>query len=101
MNAGKGKEVLGKTLMDLIDYTKLHFATEEKYMNLYKYPILISHKYEHDMLTKQVISLNDEFQSGKTFISVQVMNFLSNWLKTHIKQNDMKFGVFLNSIGKK
>ena len=96
MTAGKGKEVLGKTLSDLVDYTKLHFSTEEKLLSLYRYPLLTTHKYEHDMLTKQVIALYEDYQSGKTHISIQVMNFLSDWLKNHIKLNDMKYIPYVN-----
>jgi hemerythrin len=55
---------------------------------------------EHDTLTKQVIDLQTEFTSGKTMISVKVMNFLKDWLKGHILQVDKKFGEFLNSVGK-
>jgi hemerythrin len=100
MGKGQGKEILSKTLSELINYTKMHFANEEKYMQMYKYSYYLSHKAEHDKLTKQVLELNQEFNSGNTLITVKVMNFLKDWLKTHIQQNDVKFGHFLNSTGK-
>jgi hemerythrin-like metal-binding protein len=100
MSSGKGSDVLGKTLTDLITYTKGHFALEEKYMREYNYPLLSLHKTEHDKLTKQVLDLANEFQSGKTLISIKVMNFLKDWLNNHIMQNDKKFGEFLNSVGR-
>ena len=31
MRMGKGKEILGKTVQGLIEYTQTHFQTEEKY----------------------------------------------------------------------
>lgn len=38
MTEGKGKEALSKTLSNLIDYTKHHFACEERLMQLHDYP---------------------------------------------------------------
>jgi hemerythrin len=100
MSVGKGSEVMGSILNDLIDYTKNHFANEEKLMKSFNYPQSVTHKLEHDTLTNQVIDLQGEFASGKSMISVKVMNFLKDWLKNHILQVDKKFGEFLNSVGK-
>jgi hemerythrin len=100
MSVGKGSEVMGSVLKDLIDYTVNHFAMEEKYMKSYNYPFSTEHKMEHDTLTKQVIDLQNEFSSGKSMISVKVMNFLKDWLNSHILKVDTKFGAFLNSVGK-
>lgn len=101
MGKGQGKDVLGKILTELIDYTVKHFSLEEKYMEKYKYTYSQSHKLEHEKLIKQVKEFDEEFKSGKTLISVQVMSFLKDWLKNHIMQNDVKFGQFLNANGMK
>src|SRR4029077_1259800 len=65
MTTGKGKDVMLKTLGDLIDYTKRHFAAEEALMQRSKYPSYAEHKVFHDKLTAQVVQFLTEFAAGK------------------------------------
>ena len=44
---GKSKEVLEQLILGMLDYTKYHFAHEEKYMESIGYPNLDSHKKLH------------------------------------------------------
>ncbi len=102
VQAGKGKEVLGKTLDGLIDYTKSHFAHEEQYMVKHGYPDLAGHKKEHEDLAKQVLDVQKKYHSGSTAtLSMEVMNFLKNWLIKHIQGTDKKYGPFFNARGVK
>ena len=57
MSQGRGKDVLQKTLDELINYTKIHFATEEKLMMEANYKELIEHRQVHKILTQQVIQI--------------------------------------------
>ena len=98
MKVGKGKDVMGKVLAKLLDYTKMHFGTEERFFETHKYPGYISHKAEHDKLTKQVMDLKTRFDSGQSVITVEVMSFLKDWLQKHIIGTDKKYSTFL--IGK-
>jgi hemerythrin len=99
MASGKGNTVLGKTLAKLIDYTKTHFAAEEKLMKQHSYPGYLSHKMEHDTLTRKALEIKTTFDSGKMVMSVELMNFLKDWLTKHIKGVDKKYGPFLNNKG--
>lgn len=99
MSAGKGQQVLGKILDELIEYTKTHFATEERLMIAHTYPGYLSHKKEHDGLTQQVIAIHQDFKAGKPVITVEIMRFLKDWLGRHIKGTDQKYGPFLISKG--
>jgi hemerythrin len=98
MGSGKGKETIGPVLSRLVDYTKTHFAAEEKLMLKHGYPGYVSHKALHDDLTKQVVDLQKKLQEGKMLVTVQVMNFLRDWLSNHIQNTDKKYGPFF--IGK-
>jgi hemerythrin len=95
MNTGKGKAVLEQVLQNLITYTKSHFAAEERLMQKCGYPELPAHKTQHDDLTAQVVTLQGEFQSGKAMLSIEVMQFLSNWLRQHIGGTDRKYVPFV------
>jgi hemerythrin len=99
MGSGKGKEVMGKVLTGLVDYTKTHFAAEERLMERHAYAGYVNHKSQHDALTKQVIDLHAKFQESKTVVTVEVMNFLKDWLTNHIQNTDKKYSPFLNGKG--
>lgn len=97
---GHGKESLGKVLDGLVDYTKIHFAHEETFFAQTNYPEAAAHKKEHDALTQQVLEVQKKYKSGvTTTLSLEVMNFLKNWLVNHIQASDKKYGPYLNSKG--
>ena len=87
--------------MALISYTATHFKTEEKYFDQFGYPETDSHKKEHAAFVKKVTDFKDGFEKGKLGLSVEILNFLSDWLKNHIKKTDMKYSQFFNEKGLK
>jgi hemerythrin len=101
MGAGKGKEVLGKIFAELIEYTKSHFADEEAEFKKYNYPETFFHQKEHEKLTNDVVKYYNEFTAGKATISIEIMNFLKNWLQNHIMGTDKKYSSYLKAKGVK
>jgi hemerythrin len=99
MAAGKGKQILGSTLGELIDYCATHFSKEERLFDLYEYPDASEHKDKHQKMTAKVLSLQSQFQEGKVTITLDVMDFLQQWLDKHILGTDKKYGPYLNSKG--
>ena len=97
MSAGKGKDVLSQTLIDLIAYTQRHFATEEKLMQTHQYPEYPKHKAEHDGLTRKVVQLRDDYMAGRAVLTSEVLQFLKNWLNHHIGEVDKKVGKYLQT----
>ena len=99
MKSGKGNEVIGSTLSGLVEYTKVHFATEEKLLQSHSYPAFLAHKKLHTEMVAKVESLESQYKSGKPVLSVEVMQFLKNWLSEHIVGTDKNYGPYLNSKG--
>lgn len=99
MKAGKGKEITGKILSDLADYTKFHFGYEEKLFDQTKYPDTMVQKRQHSDLVKQVVNYISKFQKGEAILTMELMNFLKDWLMNHIVATDKKYTSFLNSKG--
>lgn len=99
MSVGKGREVLGPVLTELVNYTVYHFATEERLFQQYGYPDYERHKKIHDDLTARTKKLKETFDTGNKTITIDVMLFLSDWLNVHILNEDKKYGPFLNSKG--
>jgi len=99
MGAGKGKDVLGKVLNELVLYVNTHFKSEEELMLQHGYEEYETHRYEHEKLTDEVKRFLEDLQTGKALLTGQIMNFLRNWLMDHIVVKDKKLGKFLNSKG--
>jgi len=87
--ANKSKQILQPTLEKLAKYTIEHFRSEETLMTEVKYPAINPHKRKHDELTKQVKELIEKYQTGKAVLSMTLSNFLADWLRHHIKEDDM------------
>lgn len=97
MSAGQGKAVLARILDRLVQYTLVHFAHEERLMALHGYANFAAHKAEHDALSKQVVAFQEEFNSGRATLAVQLLQFLKEWLEKHIKGSDMAYAPFLTA----
>jgi len=101
MKQGKGKSIMSNIIIELINYTKTHFQTEEKYFEEFGYPEKDSHKKEHSDFVNKVKEFKNDFDNGKLGLSIEIMSFLSNWLRNHIKGTDKKYSKFFNEKGLK
>jgi hemerythrin len=99
MKAGKGKEIIGTLLDELVDYTYYHFATEEKNFRLCNYPHFDVHKSEHDLMRNLVADLRRKSDANTETIIIEVMELLKDWLSDHVLGSDQKYGSFLNQQG--
>lgn len=96
MTLGSGKDMKAKLLMkDLVEDVKIHFETEEDLMKNNKYLNFFSHKLEHDRFVKKVEELNEQVQSGKVQVNLEMMKSFKNWFYNHIDINDKKLGDYL------
>ena len=95
MSQGAANDVLSKVLNSLVDYTIIHFNTEEEMFKSYNYPDYQAHKNEHD----KVKEFQSKFKEGKSTITYELMDFLSDWLINHILDSDKKYSSYLTSRG--
>lgn len=93
------KSQMEDILSKLADYTITHFATEESYMSLYKYPDYKKHKEEHQLFVKKVKDFQLKFKSGETSLSAEILRFLRDWIAKHIVGSDKAYVPFLKSKG--
>ena len=99
MGKGQGRQVAGNILASLIEYTKAHFAAEERLLQINGYPDFVAHKLEHERLTTKVIQFQKDWDAGQVTLSLDIMQFLSDWLRSHILGVDKKYVPFLHSKG--
>lgn len=99
MQAGKGTEMMGSVLSELVNYTVFHFGYEEKLMGQHNYSDTPAHKAEHVKFVQTVGDFKQKFDSGSAVVSVEIMNFLRTWLTGHIMKTDKKMGQELVKAG--
>jgi len=75
MEQGRGNDVIGKVLNNLVIYTKEHFKREEAEMQRIKYPRSLAHKLEHDKLIDEIAQLQASFASGKSMLTIKISKF--------------------------
>ncbi len=83
-------------IKDIVKYTKFHFSEEEKFMNKIGFPERVYHKDLHDGLIRQVIELLQGLKFGRQLSSIDLIDFLKDWLINHIIKEDIKIGNYYN-----
>lgn len=101
MKEGKGKEIMGNIIKELARYTQYHFTYEETLFSRYGYPGSAAHKTEHDQFVARVSRFEEDLTRGSVTLSMEVMQFLKNWLASHILKTDKQYSDFLCSHGVK
>lgn len=99
MKVGKGREILGEIVTNLVNYTDTHFKTEEAYFEKFGYPNTADHKKEHTAFVQKVADFKEGFEQKRLSVSVEVMTFLSDWLRNHIMGTDKQYSRFFNDNG--
>lgn len=101
IQTGKAKAAIDDTVQGLFDYARTHFETEEKYFQQFDYPEAASHIKEHEEFIQKVREFQTRPAKGQFSLSIQVLQFLGNWLINHILGTDKKYSVFFNDHGLK
>jgi len=93
MATGKGKDLLGVILGKLVKYTQEHFGREEIIWKAGHYVDFNKHKQQHVDLLHTVADFKKKFDSGSVALTLDVMNFLRDWLTNHILKSDKEAAV--------
>ena len=83
---------LGRTLKELVEYTRYHFSSEEDVMAAAGYPELGPHHILHEQLTAQIRDILLQLKAGKIPRPIIIVRFLGEWVTTHIQNEDVKIG---------
>jgi len=82
-------------VVELLDYTRTHFASEEALMAATGYPELATHQDLHRELLYQVGDMEMRVELEGPSASLDLSRFLANWLINHIQAADRRFGAFM------
>ena len=88
---GHDAEMIARTMAQLVDFTSVHFLSEELMMRLYAYPAHDAHKLDHGRLTDQVEQIRLGVEGGDCPAALAAMGELRSWLGDHIHAMDRAF----------
>jgi hemerythrin-like metal-binding protein len=89
------EEQLMETFADLTDFVRNYFPCEENYLTRYRYPEARQHMKEHKKFVKKINAFRRWFAEDPANLSEDVIKYLIEWITTHIREFDMKFGPFI------
>ncbi len=90
---GHGRADLPDFVAFLAGYTREHFATEERWMDVLGYPGYAEHAAAHRRFLDQVAAAiaESEASSTRSSVLVQTLKTVCDWVWTHVEEEDLKF----------
>ena len=95
MEGNSSRFLIGQVLAGLVEYTNTHFYIEEELMNTFTYPDYLNHKTAHDKFRLAMRQLVEQHKSGAADVTVELMDYLKDWLVNHIQKIDVRLADFL------
>ena len=96
----KDSKKISNLLNELVEFTRVHFSTEENYFEKYNYPDKEHHMDEHANLIEKVLHFKDKLDAGQDIIE-EFLTFLKEWLEIHLKTTDHDYVAFFQKMGLK
>lgn len=94
---GKSRGELLLLLEQLVEYTNVHFMSEQLLMRLYAYPEIGAHEATHDRLMEQARRVLTDFAGDEiSSVSAELL-LLKQWLLDHIHTDDYAFFIHLGN----
>jgi hemerythrin-like metal-binding protein len=90
------KDKMLELLKGLKDYTEYHFEDEEALMRAADYPDIREHIAIHKAFVNKISDYQQRFLSGKLLLTLEVTNFIKDWIVKHIMGEDMNYVKYYN-----
>ena len=87
-------------LEQFIEFSDLHFLSEQLVMRLHSYPGYEAHMEEHTRLMKKLREIREKVFRDEKILGLELIKELRAWLLAHMASHDMAFGEFLKLSGK-
>lgn len=93
---GASREQVSQLLDQLVEFTRMHFASEERLMEQTEFAGLAEHRAEHHRLLAQGLQLAHRLQYGEGVDLSSLLSFLRTSYTEHIADLDQQYGPWLN-----
>ena len=99
MNDGTASSIVSEILTGMAAYTDYHFCTEEEYFEKFDLREKDIHIAEHINFKNKVKEFTEKYEQNPMALTIEVMYFLSDWLKKHIQGTDKNYTTLFNNHG--
>jgi len=96
---GLGRELVSEVLDRLIEFTRMHFASEEHLMEQHLFPSRDEHRTEHQRILAQILQSSHRVQHGEQMQMRPLLCFLRESYAEHIEGMDREYGPWFNERG--
>ncbi len=98
IGGGRGAAEADEILDHLLDYSKMHFMSEQLLMRLYEYGDYETHMADHDRMLQQMETLRDRHRKGVGLFDREEVDTLIKELIAHINRTDGPLGQYLATL---
>ncbi|MBN1779148.1 MAG: hemerythrin family protein [Candidatus Buchananbacteria bacterium] len=99
LDIGLDQEKIKKIISDIVNFKKEHFATEEKYFHLFNFSGTAEHEQRHRMFDDKIKEISGEYQDDVFGLGFALVDFLGDWLISHLMDMDQKYKECFNEHG--
>lgn len=96
---GYDRNEVSMLLNRLIEFTRMHFWSEEQLLEQTGYPGLAEHRIDHQRLLSQIQESASRIQHGESLHMRPLLGFLRDGYQEHIEGSDKEYGPWLNQHG--
>ena len=96
---GRPRGDVDQILDRLIDFSKVHFSSEQLLMRLYEYPSYEQHSDEHDDTVDRLQAIRRLYLAGDIELTSRNADALAEKLVDHMRVADRGLGSFLRQFG--
>jgi len=95
LSAAADRTRAGVLLDRLIEYSNIHFMSEQVLMREHAYPGLPAHEVEHDQLMDQMRDFQKGVETGERILVPADVSTVRDWVLRHIRVKDRAFAQYL------
>ena len=96
---GAGREQVSEMLDQLLEFTRMHFWSEEQLMERTEFPGLAEHRAEHQQFLVKMQDSAHRVQHSEALQMRPLLCFLRDWFGEHLNGLDSEYGRWMNDRG--
>ena len=96
---GADRARITSLLNEVIEFSRMHFASEEQLLQRFGFPGFEEHREEHSRLISHLLQSAGSFERGEPVAMRSLLKFLRNWFLDHLVEYDRRYGPWMNEHG--
>ena len=96
---GSDRRCICLQLERLIEFTQMHFQSEEQLLDQQGFPGVSEHRIAHQHLLAKLYAALEQVNHEDFVHFSSLLEFLPSWYMQHLEQLDQPYGIWLNEHG--